>query len=46
MDYLNSKNILYMIVLFLIMVVTFSYALTYESSKTLYTNINGYELEK
>lgn len=47
MSYFNTKNIVFMIVLFLVMIATFYYALSYENnSNHIYTNVNGYEIAR
>ena len=42
MNYLNTKNLFYMIVLLLVMVVTYAYTLNFEKTSSIYTNISGY----
>ena len=42
MGYLNTKNILYMVVLLLVMVATYAYTLNFERTNSIYTNVNGY----
>lgn len=48
MNYMNSKNLLFMVILSLIMILTFAHAIAFEdnNSGSIYANANGYQNSK